>query len=181
MRLYSKPIRHKCTLLKDDLAVVLSLTPPGAPYNDLLFMTMLFTSFHALLHLGEMVWPDQVSLHTYCKVTLRHSVKVTADTFTFFLPTHKADSTFEGNRVLVQRTQSSPDPYAFFTTTYLARCNTSFPCNPALWLCADSTIPICAWFMKRLHTSFPADIFGHSMHAGGATSLAVAGIPPAMI
>ncbi|KAL1950137.1 hypothetical protein VTO73DRAFT_5260 [Trametes versicolor] len=181
MRLYSKPIKRKCTLLKDDLTLVLSLTPPNsALYDDLLFATMLFTGFHALLLLGEMVWPDQISLRTYRKVTLRHSVEVAADTFTFLLPTHKADSTFKGNHVLVQRTQSSPDPYTFFTA-YLARRGSFFPCNPALWLRADGSIPVRAGFMKRLHAFFPADISGHSMHAGGATSLAAAGVPPAMI
>lgn len=35
--------------------------------------------------------------------------------------------------------------------------------------------------MKHLRAFFPADISGHSMRAGGATSLAVAGVPPAMI
>lgn len=180
MRLYSKPIKCKRALFKDDLVLVASCISPTSPHDDLLFAAMLFTGFHALLRLGEMAWPDRRDLRTYRKVTLRHTVETSPDTFAFFLPTHKADTTFEGSKILVQKTRTLPDPHSTFLT-YLKSRDTLFPCNPALWLRADGSIPVRAWFMKRLRSFFPTDISGHSMHAGGATSLAAAGVPPAMI
>ncbi|KAF8836928.1 hypothetical protein BDN67DRAFT_910176, partial [Paxillus ammoniavirescens] len=41
--------------------------------------------------------------------------------------------------------------------------------------------PTCAWFMQRLHHIFPASTAGHSLNAGGATSLSAAGVPPSQI
>lgn len=180
MRLYSKPIQRKRALLKDDLALVASRLSHNPTHDDLLFTAMLFTGFHALLRLGEMTWPDRRELQSYRKVTMRHSVQIDNDTYSFFLPTHKADTTFEGSRILVQRTHILPDPRAAFVA-YLTQRDATFPCNPALWIRADGSIPVRRWFMRRLRAFFPADISGHSMRAGGATSLAAAGVPPSTI
>ncbi|KAH7889852.1 hypothetical protein F5I97DRAFT_1787212, partial [Phlebopus sp. FC_14] len=37
------------------------------------------------------------------------------------------------------------------------------------------------WFLQQLHVFFSLSIVGHSMHAGGTTSLAAAGVPPVQI
>ncbi|OAX33599.1 hypothetical protein K503DRAFT_663056, partial [Rhizopogon vinicolor AM-OR11-026] len=35
-----------------------------------------------------------------------------------------------------------------------------------------------SWFLRRLRFFFPANVSGHSMQAGGATSLAAPGVSP---
>ena len=47
--------------------------------------------------------------------------------------------------------------------------------------CSNGSVSSCAWLLSRLHHFFPWYIWGHSMWAGGATSLAAAGIPPLQI
>jgi hypothetical protein len=71
-------------------------------HDDLLFFTILTVGFHALMRLGELVWPDKKSLQDYRKVTKRHSVELLPEGFSFFLPGHKADQFFEGNLIIVQ-------------------------------------------------------------------------------
>ncbi|KIK77853.1 hypothetical protein PAXRUDRAFT_17228 [Paxillus rubicundulus Ve08.2h10] len=45
-----------------------------------------------------------------------------------------------------------------------------------LWLRHDGSVPTHAWFMRKLRFFFPKSIGSHSMHAGGTTSLAAAGM-----
>jgi hypothetical protein len=47
-----------------------------------------------------------------------------------------------------------------------------------LWLKANGTIPLHAWFIKHLHHYFGTDIAGQSLCAGGATAMAEAGAIP---
>jgi hypothetical protein len=131
--------------------------------------------FHALLRLGELVWPDRLSQQDYRKVTLRHTVELLPTGFAFLLPGHKADCFFEGNRVLLQRTFSHDDPDTPFHA-YLTSRDHLFPFNPELWLRTDGTIPTRSWFLRRLRTHFN-DVGGQSLRCGGATALAEAGVP----
>ena len=66
--------------------------------------------FTGLLRLGKMTWPDQVSLRNYKKVTMRFSMEWTADSYSFWLPTRKTDTTFEGNQIVVKKITGAPDP-----------------------------------------------------------------------
>ncbi|KAJ3004685.1 hypothetical protein NUW54_g4696 [Trametes sanguinea] len=50
-----------CSLLSTPLG-------PHPSYDDSLFITILITGFHALLRLGEMVWPDNCDLQSYQKL-----------------------------------------------------------------------------------------------------------------
>ena len=54
------------------------------------------------MHLEELVWPDKKDLQDFRKVTTQDSVELLPKGFFFFLPGHKADKFFEGNRVIVQ-------------------------------------------------------------------------------
>ena len=56
-----------------------------------------------------------------------------------------------------------------------------FPFHPQLWLKADGTIPLRAWFIKHLRHYFGTDIAGQSLRAGGATAMAEAGAVPELI
>ncbi|OJT14744.1 hypothetical protein TRAPUB_8692 [Trametes pubescens] len=179
-RLRSKPVVCKRALSKDELQRAFAFFGSTPSYDDNLFISILLTGFHALLRLGELVWPDNTELQTYRKLSMRATIKVDANMFEYLLPAHKADLFFEGNCVIIKRSVNSPDPHTTFCT-YLKRRNTLFPLRPELWLRTCGTIPTRAWFMHRLRTIFPRDIAGHSMRARGATSLAAAGVLPATI
>jgi hypothetical protein len=152
----------------------------SSSHDDLLFFVILLVGFHGLMRLGELVWPDKKSLQDYRKVTKRSSVELLPEGFSFFLPGHKADRFFEGNRIVLQRNSSGDDLDSPFRK-YLASRDSLFPFHPELWLREDGSIPTRSWFIRHLREHFPSDVAGHSLRAGGATALAQAGIPPHII
>jgi hypothetical protein len=138
------------------------------------------TGFHALLRLGELVWPDNPHLQDYRKITLRSSVRTTASTFGFILPGSKTDKTFAGHHILVRKKDEDHDPHRVFMT-YIDSRDKLFRYNAELWLQENGTIPTYKWFMKRMRRLFPRDIAGHSMRSGGTTALAEANVAPHLI
>jgi hypothetical protein len=148
--------------------------------DDLLFFVILLVGFHGLMRLGELVWPDKSELRDYRKVTKRNSVELLPEGFSFFLPGHKADRFFEGNRIIIQRNATADDPDSPFRK-YLHSRDQLFPFRAELWLRSDGSVPTSSWFIRRLCHHFPSDVAGHSLRAGGATALAQAGIPPHII
>ena len=145
-----------------------------------LFLAIACTSFHGLMRLGESVWPDKLSLQDYRKVIKRSSVSLSADSFSFSLPFHKADHLFEGNRILITSSNSGNEPISAFTS-YISSRDSLFPFNPELWLCANGSIPNRRWFLRLLHKYFPEGTAGHSFRPGGATYLALRGTAPHII
>ncbi|PIL36253.1 hypothetical protein GSI_01915 [Ganoderma sinense ZZ0214-1] len=180
MRLYSKPSKRKRALASDDLQLVINALGASADHDDKLFLAQLLSGFHALLRLGELVWPDSVKLRTSRKLSLRITVQTTSSTFSFLLHSHKSDKFFDGDRVLVDQQLSGAAPLDAFTT-YLTSRDAKFPFHPQLWLRANGTSPTRRWFITRLKSFFPNDVSGHSMRSGGATALAVTGVPPSSI
>ncbi|TFK78970.1 hypothetical protein K466DRAFT_461601, partial [Polyporus arcularius HHB13444] len=175
-RLYSKPVRRKRALTRDDLNLVVASLGRSDSYDDILFVALLLTGFHALLRLGELVWPDQRDLRSYAKLIRRTSVSMKAsESFQFLLHSHKTDRQFAGDSVLVHRTVSGADPVRAFQT-YLTVRDVRHPCRSELWLKHDGSVPTRGWFTRRLHVFFPAEVSGHSMRAGGATALALDGV-----
>ena len=57
----------------------------SSSYNNSLFFTLLLTSFHGLMRLGEITWPDKTNLQDYCKVIMRNSVHIDPKSFQFVL------------------------------------------------------------------------------------------------
>jgi hypothetical protein len=98
----------------------------------------------------------------------------------FWLPRHKSDTYFEGNRIFVKATMWVSDPVRAMKT-YIVSRDARHPSHPALWVRADWTVPTRAWFVGRLRKLFPPKISGHSLRAGGATELAEAGTAPELI
>ncbi|PIL32091.1 hypothetical protein GSI_06796 [Ganoderma sinense ZZ0214-1] len=176
MRLYSKPSKRKRALASDDLQLVITAMASSPDHDDKLFLAQLLTGFHGLLRLGELVWPDSVKLRTSRKLSLRTTVQTTPSTFSFLLHSHKSDKFFDGDRVLIDRKLSSSPPLDAFAS-YLASRDSRFPFHPQLWLRANGTSPTRRWFITRLKSFFPDDVSGHSMRSGGATALAIAGVP----
>jgi hypothetical protein len=178
-RRFGVPVKRKLPLGHSDLMLVIN-SLPSPSHDDLLFLAQLLSGFHALLRLGELVFPDKIANRNYRKITLRHSVKVQPGFFSFFLPSHKGDITFEGNTIIIEKHNRPSDPYSPFLA-YLHSRDHLFPVHPELWLTSRGTVPTRHWFISRLRRFFPKDYAGHSLRSGGATSLAEAGVPPATI
>ena len=181
MRRFGTPVKHKTPLSHANLLFILDSMVSEPSHDELLFAALIFTGFHALMRLGELVFPDKKSLRNYRKIALRHSVSVTPDqSYSFFLPSHKGDRFFEGNVILIQKLNTLTDPYKPFTT-YLNSRDHRFPLHPELWLTSRGRVPTRHWFISRLRTFFPREIAGQSIRSGGATSLAEAGADLATI
>ena len=183
LRRFGTPTKRKAPFSYADLQRVLDSLPSTPSHDDLLFSAILLTGFHALMRLGELVFPDKRVLRNYRKISLRHSVQVSIvpPQFSFFLPSHKGDRTFEGNTIVVQRINRPTDPFSRFLS-YLTSRDGLFPLHPELWLTSRGSVPTRHWFISRLRVIFPSkDYAGHSLRSGGATSLAEAGVDLALI
>jgi len=103
-----------------------------------------------------------VTSRNYKKVSLRHTAVLNDNHFSFFLPGHKGDCFYEGNTIIIQKIDTTTDPYARFST-YLAiifiHSNLNFGYEET------EKYP-------RERKFFAKDVGGQSMRAGGATSLA---------
>jgi hypothetical protein len=174
LRRFGTPVQRKAPLSHANLELIINQLSLSHLHDNLLFCAQLLSGFYGLLRLGELVFPDKHTLRNYRKLSLRLSVCCLSDQFTFFLPPHKGDRTFEGNSIIIQKLTTPSDPHKHFIT-YLNSRDRLFPLNPELWLTSHGTVPTRHWFMSRLRTFLPASFGGHSMRAGGATSLAKAG------
>ena len=174
MRRFGTPTKRKSPFSHANLLFVLDCLASTPTHDNLLFIAILFTAFHALLRLGELVFPDKKNLRNYRKISLRHTVSILATHFSFFLPSHKGDRFFEGNTILVQKLTTATDPFCHFVS-YIESRDKLFPLHPELWLTSRGTVPTRHWFISRLRHFFPKNFAGQSLRSGGATSLAEAG------
>jgi hypothetical protein len=179
-RRYGTPIHRKSPLSLEDLKLVYDDLKSSSEHDDLLFLSQLLVGFHVLLRLAELCFPDNIQLRDYSKISLRSSVRWLHDAFSFWLPSHKSDPTFEGSRLIVQKVCDSPDPYLAFAN-YLRSRDRLFTFNPELWLRSNGQVPTRSWFIRHLARYFPKAIAGQSMRSGGATNLAINGVPPPLI
>ena len=177
-RCFGVPTHHKLPLTSANLLTVQEHYGHNPTHDDRLFLAQLFTGTDCLMRLSELTWPDQLALQDYCKVMMRHSVQHLPNALSFWLPGHKSDQFFEGNHLFIHT--SSTATHSLFSS-YLTSHDGLFRARPELWLRSNGTIPTRSWFMHRLWHFFPNSITGQSMRAGGATALAEAGTPPALI
>jgi len=175
-RLYGRPTRRKRALTRDDLLIVHNDLAHSQSHDDLLFLTLLLLGFNALLRLGELVWPDKTTHRSYRKLSLRTSVRLHPNNYSFSIPASKTDRIFEGNRIIV-KDHTAPNPLEPFLS-YLNSRDSLFPYRAELWLREDGSIPTRGWFLKKIISYFPQDIAGQSIRAGGATDLASRGFSP---
>lgn len=181
LRLKGGAVKRKRALTFDDLSKVLSDLSSSVHHDDLLFKSMLLTGFFALMRLGELSFPNEVSLRSWRKISKRSSVTVSADQYQFHLPCHKADPFFEGNNIIVKQKQFCDiDPLLAFSQ-YLSSRDHLHPLSSPLWLMRNGSVPTRNFFITRIRRYFDKDIAGQSMRAGGATSLAEHGVPPSLI
>jgi hypothetical protein len=149
---------------------------PHPTHDESLFLTLLCVGFHALLRLGELVWPDNDDHRDYRKVSLRHTVEFLPSAIAFTLPYRKADHSFEGSRILVQQLHPELDPLPLLRD-YLQSRDRLFPLRLELWLTEAGSIPTRSWFLDRFHEHFADLPSGRSLREGGATMLASLGVP----
>ena len=181
LRLKSSPTKRKRALTLSDLQTVLSALSNSTSHDDLLFQAMLLTGFFGLMRLGELSFPNSVSLRNWKKITKRSTVTFNNQQYDFLLPGHKADWFFEGNHIIIKQKQYNDiDPLHIFLR-YLQSRDSLFPLLSPLWLTSKGSVPTHDFFIKILHTFFDGDIAGQSMRAGGATTLAEHGVPPSLI
>jgi hypothetical protein len=179
-RLRGVPTNRKRALTMDDLNVVIRHYSDSHSHDDLLFVSQLLTGFFALMRLGELAVSDDRSIVDHRKITSRTSIRISDNDYRFFLPSHKADRTFEGNTIIIQRHNLTIDPLSWFKK-YLSSRDQLFPFSSDLWLRADGSRPSCSFFIRRMKSFFSSDVAGQSMRTGVATSLAENGIPPHLI
>ena len=75
-KLFVSWTNRKWPLTCTEIAGLLSIyNSSSASHDDKLFFSILTTGFHALLCLGELVWPDNERLQDFCKVIMHHSVE----------------------------------------------------------------------------------------------------------
>jgi hypothetical protein len=177
---HGQPTKRKSPLTTSHMNTITTKLAGSPNHNDMLFLGMLNTGFPGLLRLGKMVVSDNPQLQDFHKVTLHNSLLWMRDGFEFFLPTHKANTTFEGNRIHIARIINAPHPRPVMERYILSR-DCLFPLHPQLWLRANGRSPTRSWFLHRLKCYCPPDIAGQSMHAGGATALTEAGAPSNLI
>jgi len=174
------PTHRKSPLTVVNLVTVSADLSTSTSHDDLLFQAQLNTGFTGLLRLGELTWPNTISLRDYKKVSMRFSLKINPHTYSFWLPAHKTDTSFEGNCIVIKKITGAPDLCPIMQR-YIDSRDTLFPFHPQLWLKSDGTIPLRSWFIRRLHHYFGSYIGGQSLRAGGATAMAEAGAEPQLI
>jgi len=170
-------VTRKHPFSEADLSRLLGIYGGSPSYDDTLFLCIVHTAWHCLLRLGEIVAHDNPTYRSARKTIKRCSVKISGPPrhISFFLPTHKADRFFEGSQIILEE-RTRLDPVAIFLR-YIAHCDRLFPLHPQLWLRENGTVPTRSWFIRRVRAHFPPEFAGHSLRSGGATALAIAGVP----
>lgn len=148
---------------------------PQTSHDDLLFHIILLTAFFGLMRLGELVCSDDHSLDVSHKLIKRDMLKLSAQSFQFDLPYHKADRFFAGNTILIHTNNCNTNPIRAMARYILSR-DEIFANRPEMWLQANGERPRCCWFLNCLHTFFNDNVAGHSLRSRGATALAQMGV-----
>ncbi|KAE9390667.1 hypothetical protein BT96DRAFT_1002104 [Gymnopus androsaceus JB14] len=177
-KLRSKPIRRKQPLTRKHLLDVENSINIFSSYDKVLFAIMIITGTCGLLQLGELMLPDNPAIRNFRKITLRESVELLDDTgFSFWLPYHKADRLFEGNRIVILP-KWNLHPRRLLQH-YLQLRDNCFPFHPHLWVTSSGSVPTRSWFMHRLRAIEPDSRWvGQSMRAA---AMAEDGDPPEAI
>jgi hypothetical protein len=153
---------RKRALTIDDLNTVCHSFSDASSHDDLLFCTLLCVGFFALMRLGELTFPDNITLRDPRKLIRRSTVRLQPTFFQFFLPGHKADRFFEGNTIILRKNTLPCNPMHFFLL-YITSRDHQFPLSSPLWLTAAGQVPTRSFFMRRLRIWFDNNVAGQSM------------------
>ncbi len=100
-RLKGSAVKRKAPLSRDDIRHAIKTLSSSSHYDDCLFLALLVTGFNSLLRLAELSMPDAKRARNWRKITRRTTVEWMPEGYAFFLPAHKADTAFEGNKVII--------------------------------------------------------------------------------
>lgn len=100
-RLKGSPVKRKSPLSRDNIRHAIKKLGDSSDYDDCLFLALLVTGFNGLLCLAELSMPDAKKARNWWKITRRTTVEWIPEGYAFFLPAHKADTAFEGNKVII--------------------------------------------------------------------------------
>jgi hypothetical protein len=132
-RRHGQPTVQKSPLTTTHLCTIANTLCESQDYNNMLFLCMINTGFAGLLRLGEMTVSDTSHLWDSRKIVSCSSLSWVDNEYEFLLPVHKADTTFEGNRVHIACISNAPDPQPFMRCFITSR-DRLFPLHTQLWL-----------------------------------------------
>ncbi|KAK4696741.1 hypothetical protein P7C70_g8323, partial [Phenoliferia sp. Uapishka_3] len=179
-----EPTKRSPPLLPSHLvAFVERALRPGASYDDLLFAFIAALGFCGIMRLGDgLIEYDHKEDRSWRKVIKRSSVILEPGVkVEFFLPYHKGDRFYRGNTVIL-KPENSPDDFSIVDLfqTYLRRRDALFPSNDRLLIRQNGKAPFRDWVVPLIRSIAP-EVSGHGLRAGGATWLAMRGVPADII
>jgi len=147
------PTSQKWALTLDDLGDVINHYQTSTFHDNLLFVAMLVTGLFALMRLGELTFPNNPAVRNWRKVIQHSSVVITDDHYEFFLPAHKTDRFFKGNKIVVMAKQFCHQPLHHFCK-YIASRDSLLPLASPLWLTVNVSIPTRSFFITCIRLFF---------------------------
>ncbi|KLO20142.1 hypothetical protein SCHPADRAFT_817288 [Schizopora paradoxa] len=175
-RLCGTADERKRPLTSEDLLSLATSYSTKTAHDDKLFFAAIMAGFHGLLRVSELTMPNKKCARDPRRYMLRHKVVLEEHSTTLHLPGHKADQYLAGHQVVLQQHQNHLDPCAPMRK-YLDSRDALFPFHPHLWLRENGTVPTFGWIVKKMKVFFEGDIGGSSIRSGGATHLALLGVP----
>lgn len=159
----------------------LLLIPEPVSYNEHLFKAMILVGFFGLLRLGDFCWPDYAPDRDWRDVPLRRRVERTMDSISFVTPRTKTDFFYASSTILLLE-NSDPllDPCRALRRYLRVRDDRWGTRRPQLFCTKSGDVPTRKWFLRYFKRFFPL-LTPHSMRAGGATRLALLGVPEEVI
>jgi hypothetical protein len=127
------PTKRKQALLMNEIRTISHHYFPPTSHNDLLFHIILLTAFFVLMRLGELVCADDPTLDVSRKLIKRDTLQLSALSFQFDLPYHKADRFFTGNTILICANNCKTNPVRAMACYIISR-NKLFQHHEEMWL-----------------------------------------------
>ncbi|KAK4698077.1 hypothetical protein P7C70_g8110, partial [Phenoliferia sp. Uapishka_3] len=156
---------------------------PNASFDDLLFALICALGFCGIMRLGDgLIEYDKKEDREWRKVIKRSSVVLEPHVkVQFFLPYHKGDRYYRGNHIIL-KPENSPSDFSIVDLfqLYLRRRDALFPANDRLLIRKNGKPPLRSWVVPLIRKVAPG-VSGHGLRAGGATWLAMRGVPSDII
>ena len=97
----------------------------------------------------------------------------------YCLPYHKGDPFYHGTDILFTH-HDSANPITLMHDYITQHDNLHGTC-PALFICANGSVPTCSWFDQKFFALLNQDFGGHSPQVGAATYYARLGVSESII
>jgi hypothetical protein len=178
-KIRADPIRRKQPLRLSHLEAFVHVANTTCAYDDLLFATLLSCCFYGCHRLGELVWKNDKDQWDWRKVIKRASLSFPYNRMQYRLPYHKGDPFYHGTDVLFTH-HNSANPIALMHD-YITQRDRLHGARPALFICANGSVPTRSWFDRKFFTLLDRDFGGHSPRVGAATYYASLGISESVI